>query len=239
MPAPDFLKSMEAGLSKGQSQSAGKPDKERHLALKNEKEDSKRNSRNDFIGTTAGDGVLVYHILGSPDSLVVSASHQKRDSSPFDDKIYAVSPGYDEPNLAQEGNDKQTRSVVSLRNDGYAVVGEDMRTQQNAVVEVHPGGKDTLKAKVSARSEVVGSGEYARLEPLSAPNQQPKPATPSSSVPYGVEDDLHFKMNGVEYAIADVGAKRKSIPSDEDTNHMAYAVSELSKEEVRKTQRSK
>lgn len=228
MPAPVFLRSMEAGLSKGQPQSASKSE------TKKEEDDLKRNRRSDFIGTTAGDGVLVYHVLGSPDSLVLSAAHQKRDSSPFDDKVYS----YSKPNTPQERNDRPPRSVVALRNDGYVIVEEDTRTQQSAVVEVYPGDKDALNLKASSlsRSEVVGSGEYARLEPASPPRTPPKPATPSSSVPYGVEASLHFKMNGDEYAIADVGAKRKSVPSDEDSYQMAYAVSEMSKE-VRESQR--
>ena len=52
-----------------------------------------------------------------------------------------------------------------------------------------------------------------------------------------MEDDWHFKLNGDEYAIAEVGAKQRSTPSDEGIGDLAYAFSGLPQEEVRRKSR--
>lgn len=228
--------------SKGQKYSAALPDSHLPPKPKTESDDSRRNSRNDLSGTTSGDGLLEFTVLASSqEDLKVSASQQKKGPYQDDDDL---SLGYEDPDAIRHGKDKQTKtSVVALRKDGYVVVEEDMRTQQNVVVELHPASQDDRKPRVSSRPVPVGSGEYARLDPMPQPKHPPpippKASTPSSAVPYGTEDDhdWHFMLNGDEYAIAEVGIRHKSKSSDDDLQDIAYAVSDLSREEVRRKPR--
>lgn len=235
VPPANLLRSMETGSARGHvaSEPAAQANSKQHMKPKLEGDDLKRNSRNDFAGTKSGIGLLEYQsIAGSQDSLKESASQRKTSNltSDIDTSLYGNS------DTVQREKDKQTRtSVVALRKDGYVVVEEDMRTQQNVVVELHHGPQTDHAARIPSKPVPVGSGEYARLDPEPHPKLPPpippKSATPSSSIPYGIEYDWHFKLNGDEYAIAEVGTKRRSTPSDEGLKDLAYAFSGLPQEE--------
>ena len=236
------MRSVHGDASRAHKQISPQSDNEHPDKSKPDLDDSRRNSRNDFSGTSSGAGLLEFTVLaGSQDSLKAFASKQPTEASPGDNNAFTMRLQYEDPDSMRPGKDKQTRtSVVALRKDGYAVVEEDVRTQQNVVVELHPGSpSDRRKPRVGSRPVPVGSGEYARLDPLPQPKHSPpvppKSSTPSSAVPYGIDDDWHFVQNGDEYAIAEVAGKRKSSPSD--VRDTAYAISDLPQEEVRRQAR--
>ena len=140
MPAANFV---ENGSSKGhaQSESAANSDSKQHLRPNT---DSKRISRNDFSGTTSGNGLLDNRALaGSHNNPKVSVSQQEEGTSFYMD-MTTESLGYD----LNTSKDKQTRmSVAALRKDGYTIVEENMRTQQKVKHEEyeHMGSVPQLK----------------------------------------------------------------------------------------------